>query len=149
MPVSFKNPPRKFLRYAGVSAITVPLTQLLLLMFYSAAGLPGTAANALAVSIAAVPGYLLNRSWVWQKNDSHSFSKEVLPFWVINLLGLVLSTLAVGWADNQTGNALVLVAVNIAVFGAIWVAKFSVLEQWLFAEKKAPSLSPAGRRPGF
>lgn len=137
MLADFRNPSSKFLRYTGVSAITVPLTQVLLLIFYSAVGLPGTVANALAVSIAAVPGYFLNRSWVWQKNDAHSFPKEVLPFWVINLVGLVLSTMAVGWADNQTGNALVLVAVNIAVFGVIWVAKFSVLEQWLFAEKEA------------
>ncbi len=133
----------KLWRYAWVSAVTVPLTQILLLIFYSLVGLPGTAANALAVSLATIPGYLLNRSWVWQKSDSHSLSREMLPFWALNLLGLGLSTLAVGWADRQTGNVLVLVAVNIATFGVIWGAKFAVLDRWLFTQAN-PKPKPVG-----
>ncbi len=128
-----RNSP-KLVRYAAVSAVTVPLTQVLLLVFYSVVGLSGMVANALAVSVAAGPGYVLNRSWVWRKNDPHSLAREVLPFWSLNLVGLVLSSLAVGWADSQTDNAVLLMAVSIATFGLIWLAKFTTLDRWLFAQ---------------
>ena len=124
----------KLWRYAGVSLITVPLTQVLFFAFYQLAGFPGLSANALAVTLAAIPGYLLNRSWVWQKTDAHNLTREVLPFWVLNLLGLVLSTLAVWLAENQTEDVIALMAVNVAVFGTIWLLKYSVINRWLFAE---------------
>lgn len=129
----------KLVRYAAVSAVTVPLTQVLLLVFYSVVGLSGMVANALAVSVAAGPGYVLNRSWVWRKNDPHSLSREVLPFWGLNLVGLVLSSLAVGWADSQTNNAVLLMAVSIGTFGLIWLAKFSTLDRWLFVQPGSPT----------
>ena len=124
----------KLWRYAGVSFITVPLTQALLFVLYVVAGFPGLSANALAVTLAAIPGYWLNRSWVWQKTDAHSLTREVLPFWILNLLGLVLSTLAVWLVENQTEDVWALMLVNVAVFGTIWLLKFSVINRWLFAE---------------
>ena len=124
----------KLWRYAGVSLITVPLTQALFFVIYEVADFPGWSANALAVTLAAIPGYWLNRSWVWQKTDAHSLIREVLPFWVLNLLGLVLSTLAVWLAENQTEDVIALMAVNVAVFGTIWLLKYSVINRWLFAE---------------
>ena len=42
----------------------------------------------LAVLIASLPAYLLNRAWVWNKGGAHSFTREVLPFWIMSLLGL-------------------------------------------------------------
>lgn len=123
---------RRLLKYAGVSVAVVPLTQSLLVLFYSVVKLPGTAANALAVAIAAIPGYLLNRRWVWGKTSDHSFSREIAPFWGMNLLGLLLSSIMVGWVDSFTNNALVLVAANILVFGVLWLVKFLLLDQWMF-----------------
>ena len=124
---------RRLVRYAGISLIVVPLTQVLLVFFYRGADLPAMAANALAVAIAAIPAYFLSRRWVWRKVASHSVSREVLPFWMMNLVGLLLSTLFVWLVGLISDSAVLLVAANVLAFGILWLAKFMLCEIWLFA----------------
>ena len=59
--------------------------------------------NLIAVTVGSVPNYLINRAWTFNKRGAHSFTREVLPFWLMALLGLVLSTFAVAWADARYG----------------------------------------------
>ena len=124
---------KRLVRYGGVSLIVLPLTQVLLVFFYRGANLPAMAANALAVTIAAIPAYFLSRRWVWRKVASHSVSREVLPFWMMNLVGLLLSTLFVWLVGLISDSAVLLVAANIFAFGILWLAKFMLCEIWLFA----------------
>jgi putative flippase GtrA len=121
----------KALRYSTVSACGVVITQVLIFAFL---GLdwPEWVANAVAVCISSVPAYLLNRAWVWNKRDAHSFKTEVLPFWGMALLGLVLSTIAVAIVSNYTEAKIAVSLTNIAAFGVLWVGKFFVLEKMLF-----------------
>ena len=50
------------------------------------------------------------------------------------ILGLLLSTIAVGWADDQfDGNIVALMAANIGAFGVLWVARYFILDKLLFA----------------
>lgn len=121
------------MRYAGVSVIVVPLTQVLLVFFYTVADLPALAANALAVTIAAVPAYFISRRWVWRKVAGHSVSREVIPFWTMNLVGLLLSTLFVWLVGLISDSTVLLVAANVLAFGILWLAKFMLCEMWLFA----------------
>jgi putative flippase GtrA len=121
----------KALRYSAVSIIGVVITQVLIFGFI-AADWPNWLANAVAVVISSVPAYLLNRAWVWNKRDAHSFAREVAPFWGMALLGLVLSTAAVAIVSNYTDSAIAASLTNIASFGVLWVGKFFVLEKLLF-----------------
>ena len=121
------------MRYAGVSMIVVPLTQVLLVVFYRVVELPATAANALAVAIAAFPAYFMSRRWVWRKFAGHSVSREVIPFWTMNLLGLLLSTLFAWLVGLISDSTVLLVAANVLAFGILWLAKFMLCEMWLFA----------------
>lgn len=121
------------MRYVGVSMIVVPLTQVLFVFFYRGANLPALAANALAVAIAALPAYFISRRWVWRKVAGHSVSREVIPFWVMNLAGLLLSTLFVWLAGLISDSTVLLMAANIFAFGILWLAKFMLCEIWLFA----------------
>lgn len=129
----FRFVSKRLLRYGGVSLIVVPLTQVLLVFFYTAADLPAMAANALAVTIAAIPAYFLSRRWVWNKVASHSVSREVIPFWIMNLLGLLLSTLFVWLVGLISDSAILLVIANVFAFGILWLVKFMLCEIWLFA----------------
>ena len=122
----------KILRYAGVSAITVPLTQVLLFLFNTGLGLAAAASNVLAVSLASIPAYLLNRHWVWAKRGKHSFVNEVLPFWIMALAGLVLSTLAVAFVAERYDNALAIALANLFAFGVLWLIRYVIMDQWLF-----------------
>ena len=124
---------KRLVRYGGVSLVVVPLTQVLLVFFYRGVNLPAMAANALAVAIAAIPAYFLSRRWVWRKVASHSVSREFVPFWMMNLVGLLLSTLFVWLVGLISDSTVLLVAANVFAFGILWLAKFMLCEIWLFA----------------
>ena len=122
----------KLLRYSGVSVIAVLVTQSCLWLGLAVIKRPALAANIFAVTHGAVPAYLMNRSWVWGRRDSHSVREEILPFWLYSLLGLVMSTTLVALADIWFTSTAVLMLANLLAFGGLWVGKFFVLEKVLF-----------------
>lgn len=124
----------KLLRYAAVSVVTVPVGQLLLLFFLETVDMRPFLANLVAVTIATIPNYLLNRYWVWNKRGTSSVRTEVIPFWAIAFLGLVLSTVLVAIASQFTDLTIVFLAVNLCAYGVLWVFKFFVLEKYLFGK---------------
>lgn len=123
----------KLIRYGAVSAFNVVFSQTLL---YGAQTVPewsAVASNVFAVSVSAVPAYVLSRYWVWQKRGKNHIMREVVPFWSLTLLGFVLSTVAVWFvAEQWAPPPLVINATNLAAFGVVWVFKFVILDQVLF-----------------
>ena len=97
---------RKLLRYCGVSVFNLFFGQSLLFFFHSILDWPGWIANITAVMISAVPAYLLSRHWVWGQRGRNSFKTEVLPFWSMAFLGLIISTVAVAIVDDRYDGAL-------------------------------------------
>lgn len=126
---------RRAMRYSAVSVVSVGVTQIAILVFHGLLDWTATAANFGAVSVASVPAYLLNRAWVWGKRGDHHLTREVLPFWGMALLGLLFSTLLVAVVDDWSDSSLAVMGANIAAFGLLWVAKFVVLDEVLFAPR--------------
>jgi putative flippase GtrA len=122
-------------RFAGISVVSVVITQALLVLFNSVMGWPGWVANVMAVGIAAGPAYFLNRRWVWAKFGPHSMSREVVPFWAYTFAGLLLSTALVVVADAVWGTTLAVQIANIVGFGVLWVGKFVLLDRVLFRQE--------------
>ena len=56
----------------------------------------------------------------------------VLPFWLVSLAGLALSSLAVGLVDASTDNGWYITAASVAAFGTVWLVKYAVCDQYLF-----------------
>lgn len=139
-PVS-ERPPATWLarlwKYSAVSVMNVVITQSLLLLALLT-GMPAVAANLLAVGLSALPAYLVNRRWVWQKQGAHSVAREIVPFWSYAFLGLAVSTIAVAWADHRWGTTLAVSLANIGSFGLLWAAKFVLLDRWMFGGSSAP-----------
>ena len=79
-------------RYLAVSAFNFSGHQALLFLANSVWGWPGGLANLFAACVMSVPAYLLSRAWVWEVNGRHDVRRHVLPFWIITLVGLVVST---------------------------------------------------------
>lgn len=129
----FQEHGRRLLRYAGVSVVGVICGQSLLLLFYRGVGLGAAQANVLAVTIATVPSYLLNRAWVWGKSGTHSVRAEIVPFWGMAFLGLALSTVLVHFAEQASGSWVLVNGANLAAFGSLWIAKYLLLDRVLFA----------------
>ncbi len=122
----------KLLRYSGVSVVAVVVTQSCLWFGLVVTDWPAVVANVVAVSLGAIPGYLLNRSWVWGRKDSHSVRDEILPFWLYNLAGLAISSTLVTLADLWWTSTALVMSANLAAFAALWLGKFFVLEKILF-----------------
>lgn len=123
----------KVLKYGTASVAGVVTSQVVLVFFFVVVGMGAAPSNVVAVAAGSVPNYLINRAWTFNKRGAHSFTREVLPFWGMALLGLLLSTVAVAAADQRWGTAIAVAAANIGAFGLLWVAKFFVLERVLFA----------------
>jgi putative flippase GtrA len=123
----------KLVRYAAASVVGVVVGQSCLYLFYAVLDWPVVAANVAAVAISSVPAYLINRAWVWQKRDAHDLRREIVPFWGMAFLGLLLSSLLVYIVDRRTDWAPAIGAANLSGFGVLWVAKFMVLDRVLFA----------------
>lgn len=116
-------------RYLAVSVINTLNSQALLFLANSIWNWSGGIANAFSATVASVPAYLMSRAWVWEKRGNHSVRSEVVPFWVITVVGLVVSTVAAELAGRRFGAGLL---VNVASFGAyffVWIAKFVLLEK--------------------
>ncbi len=127
---------RKVLRYSAVSFIAVPMTQIILLVFQYGFGWNGLEANTMAVAVTVVPVYVLNRYWVWGKRDKNNFVTEILPFWGMTLLGLLISTLCVAYADSHFESPLMVNLANAFGFGLVWILKFAVLDRMMFGRER-------------
>ena len=122
----------RLLRYCGTSAVGVVLGQTILRVCYDLFGWSGLVSNLVAFLIANIPVYHLNRSWVWDRNGPSRWGREVLPFWMVSLAGLALSSLTVGLVDAVTNNGWFISAASVGAFGTVWLVKYAVCDQYLF-----------------
>jgi putative flippase GtrA len=122
----------KLVRFGTVSIVGIVLTQTILVLLYGVMNEGAVLANVLAVSLSAVPVFVLNKRWVWGQMGPARVRREILPFWGFTLLGLVLSTLLVSVVDDHTDQTWPVMAANIAGFGIVWIAKFLFLDSVVF-----------------
>ncbi len=124
------------IKYSMVSVIGVTITQVLLLLLHGILEVGATVSNVIAVTVTSVPVFLLNKRWVWAADGKISLRREVLPFWVFTLTGLLLSTLLVAVADSWSDSTLLVMLANISGFGVLWVAKFLFLDRVMFGHSQ-------------
>jgi putative flippase GtrA len=123
----------KLWKYSMTSVVGVVLGQGQIFLYASVFKWPWGWANITAVAIGTVPTYIISRRWVWKKTGKSSVYAEIVPFWVMSFLGLLLSTIAVIWLeDRYPDNRLLANVGNIVGFGVLWIAKFFVLDRVLF-----------------
>ncbi|MDQ6927363.1 MAG: GtrA family protein [Actinomycetota bacterium] len=130
----------KLIRYTAVSGVSVVVFELLLFITLGLLKWDARGANVFSVSVSAIPSYYLNRKWAWGKSGRSHFMKEVVPFWAMALLGLVLSTWTADFsktqADQITNSHLVRTFIvmigTLAAFGVLWIGKFFVFNKLLF-----------------
>ena len=136
---------RRVVRYVLVSVVTVVFGQVVLFVLYAGLGWRARAANLVAFVLASIPSYWLNRTWTWGKSGRSHLLKEVVPFWVITVVGLVLSTWVAGVAESVASEvtssrpvqALIVSAMVVGSFAVVWVAKFVLFNVLLFGDDNA------------
>ena len=132
-------------RYTLVSVISVVVSLMVLFVTLYFFKWSARTSNIVAVAVSAIPSYFLNRAWAWGKTGRSHLLKEVVPFWAMAFLGLLISTWAAVFAkanahhitDSHLGVTLLVMVSNIASFGVLWFGKFMVLNKLLFAPPPA------------
>ena len=129
---------RKLVRYGLVSAVSALIAYTTLIMVYGVLQLWTEVPSVLFSNIVAtVPNYLLNRRWVWGKSGRSHLWREVVPFWVMSITGMVLALLTASLAREFSNShdlshlvrTIVIVGANTAAFGILWVLKFMILNR--------------------
>ncbi len=131
----------KLFRYSVASAVGVVCGQIALIVASAVLDWPGVASNLFSVSVGAVPNYLINRAWTWNKRGPNHLWGEVVPFWGMTLAGLALSTWFVSIADDRWGTTFAIAVAQLSGFGLLWVLKFMLLDRLLFKTDKQVELS--------
>lgn len=119
-------------RFGAVSVMNVVITQALLQGCLRFTSMTPVWANIVAVGLSSAPAYVVNRRWVWGRQGSHSVTREIIPFWTYSFVGLAVSTAAVAAIDHRFTSDLAVSIANIGAFAGLWVAKYFILDQWLF-----------------
>jgi putative flippase GtrA len=135
-------------RYTASSVIAAAVSALVFAGAY-ALGLGTVPANVLAFVAGAVPNWVLNRSWAWQRRGPVHVRREVVLYAVVSLLSLAASSAATEWASRTApsvtdshGLQVVLVAgAYVATYGVLFVAKYVVYELVVFADAARPASS--------
>ncbi len=137
---------RRVIRYLTVSVVSVVFGQVMLFVLYAGLGWRARSANMVAFVLASIPSYWLNRTWTWGRTGRSHLLKEVVPFWVITVVGLLLSTWVAGVAepvairttDSRPAQALLVGAMILGSFAVVWVAKFALFHLALFRDEPEP-----------
>lgn len=143
---------RKKTRYALVSAVSVPIGTVAVGIF-NLIGLSAAWAALAGNSVGAIPSYGLNRYWVWGKTDANRLLREILPFWIITVVGIAASFLVAREAGRLTrdhgitgpARLTILLTANLAGFGVLWVVKYVIFDRLLFVARgrtRAADLTP-------
>jgi putative flippase GtrA len=132
---------KRTLKFATVSVISTVVAQSVLFLTFDLFTLASAmVCNVVATTVATFPAYWLNRTWTWGKRGKSNIWREVVPFWVMAFIGLVLSTVAVGVAAHNVDlishkkvvKDLVVHFANFTTYGLIWVARYSIFNKYMF-----------------
>jgi putative flippase GtrA len=132
-------PVAKVLRYSGASIISVAVGLLILGINIDVFHMSPTVANVVAIAVCIVPSFELNRRWVWRLHG-RSDAGQFVPFCLLSVAGLVLSTLAVRYTgDHSAGLAnpwhtVVVDSSNLGAYAVLWVIRYFILDR-LFVDR--------------
>ena len=138
---------KKAFRYTVTSGVSFLVSQVSFVVFFAAHIFGAKYSSITATLIGAVPSYVMNRYWAWEKRDTNRLFGEVVPYIIMALISLAFSTWATDFADSHKGlvsgsHLLTVLWVDgayILSFAILWIAKFAFLNRILFASRGAGS----------
>jgi putative flippase GtrA len=131
-------------RYTGASVVAGIISEVVFVVTYWFAAVP-LVASLIAFVAGAVPNYLMNRFWAWQRNGRPDRTREVLPYAAIvivtALTAILVTTAADRWVrDHVDAHALqvtLVAAAFLATYGTMFVMKFLLFDRFIFVDRAA------------
>lgn len=141
----------KIVRYALASVVAVIVGQGALWFLKLGLDWHGVPANLVSVTLGSIPNYTINRYWTWQQRGRNRLWGEIVPFWVMALLGTILSTVFIAFAERQWGTALAVSIAQLSGFGVLWFARFLILDKvmWRVMHDLHPEIEIDPAEAGF
>ena len=107
-------------------------------------GSSATVASLIAFVAGAVPNYLMNRYWAWQRRDRIGGARELVPYLVIIVSTALLATLITNGADalvrgrieSHLARTVLVSAAFLATYGVMFVLKFVLFDRLIFAGRR-------------
>jgi putative flippase GtrA len=124
---------KKLFRYSMVSVISTIMSFGVLALVFGVFHVWGEIGSTLFANVVAtIPSYFLNRQWVWGKNGRSHVMKEIVPFWVMSAIGIVVSIGGAAVAKHigtvyhlgHFQQTVVVLFANLVSFGLFWVLKY-------------------------
>lgn len=131
----------RFTKYALGSIVAFIASNVAFALFYV------TSATTTACSVAgfiagAIPNWILNRRWAWQRQGRPP-ARQVIGYIGVSIVVLVTTSAATGWTNSQVQSIpphqglrlLIVTASYVAVTIVLFAAKFGIYEYWVFSER--------------
>lgn len=133
---------QKAIKYTLVSVISVAVSLVVQVIVFGFLRWTARTSSITATSVGAIPSYYLNRAWAWGKRGRSHFWKEIVPFWVIALVGLAFSVLCTGLAGDYVNRhhmshlykTIIVTGAYLGSFGVLWIAKFIIFNKLIFVQ---------------
>ncbi len=129
---------KRLFRYTMVSVVSTVVSFGVLALVFGVLHLWGEIGSTVFANVVAtVPSYYLNRMWVWGKGGKSHLMKEIVPFWVMSALGIVVSIggaavarhIGIAHHLSHFEQTVVVLVANLISFGIFWVLKYLVFNR--------------------
>jgi putative flippase GtrA len=133
-------------RYTIGSVVAVVASEIAFVLCYGVGHLGTTATSAVAFVAGAIPNYVLNRSWAWQRRGKLHVGREIIGYWTVALFGFAVAALSTGWVNHaaphltssHTERTALVAGTYLATYGVLFILKFVLFELVIFASPVTP-----------
>jgi putative flippase GtrA len=139
---------RVFTRFAAGSAVASVCSQLAFLLLFGMLGASAAIAGAVSFLAGAVPNFVIQRYWTWQRSGRVGVRRELAPYAAVVALNGALATGITAGVDHLVGASIQDHAVRTAVLSATLFASFVLLFVLKFALLDRVFRNPAAARYG-
>ena len=130
----------KITRYA-IGSMVALVTSIVVFALLYVVGV-GTTIDSIAAFVAgAIPNWILNRRWAWERDGKVEIAREVIGYSIVSLLAVLASSLGTGWAQQQVRSipahhgirVLLVTGAYVLVQALLFAVKYVIYDRWVFA----------------
>jgi putative flippase GtrA len=142
----------RVMRYTGGSVVAFTTSEIVLVLCYATGIFGTTGATVAAFFAGAIPNYVLNRQWVWERRGRVRIGREVILYAIVSVVSLVAAAAATGWAaqavnGSKAAGTAAVAAAYLVTYGGLFVAKFVVFERFVFVARPTKVNARSTRGP--
>jgi putative flippase GtrA len=131
----------RFTKYALGSVIAFIASNVVFALVY-VAGATTTACSVAGFVAGAIPNWVLNRRWAWQRTGRPP-ARQIAGYIGVSIIVLVTTSAVTGWTNARVqsipphhGVRLIIVTASyVLITIVLFVAKFGIYEYWVFSER--------------